>query len=181
MRCDQGLVAPLQGLLDLSPEPHGRGLDRMPADQLAVEPGGGIGSDLPVKVHGGVNLDHELARVLLVVGRRLLQEVFGDLPMVGVQPLDDTCPAQSFEAPDVGLNMALDVAAGNALGQPGDLGVLPRLVEPLVAGGERGDGLIHRPCRRLPADREDGAEPGILGQQRCVELDVVYAGIDRRR
>jgi hypothetical protein len=53
--------------------------------------------------------------------------------MVGVQPLDDTCPPQAFEAPDVGLDMALEVATGNALGQPGDFGVLVGLVEAMVA------------------------------------------------
>ncbi len=131
-----------------------------------------------VSQHGGVNLDHKLSSVLLVVGRRLLQEVPGDLPVVGVQPLDDTRLAQGFQAPDVGLDMPLDVTAGNALGQPGDLGVLARLVEPLVAGCQRGDGLVRRSCRRLPADREDSADAGILGQQRCVELEVVYAGIN---
>jgi hypothetical protein len=47
--CDQGLLAPLQGFLDLVPEAHGRGLDPMPADQLAVEPGG-IGATLPVEI-----------------------------------------------------------------------------------------------------------------------------------
>ena len=96
----------------------------MPADQLAVEPGGGIRADLAVEIHRRVNLDEELAALALVVGRRLLQEVLGDLPMIGIQPLNDARPAQSFEAPHVRLHVSRHVAAGNALRASGDLGML---------------------------------------------------------
>ena len=87
-------------------------------------------------------------------GPSRVQEVLGDLPMVGIQPFGDTRPAQGFEAPHVRLDVAFGVAAGNALGAPGDLRMLAGLVESVVAGGEGGDGLVHdRPEDSLPTVR----------------------------
>jgi hypothetical protein len=104
-------------------------LDAVPADELAVEPGRGVGVDLAIERDGGVHGDDDLAPRALVVGGGALQEVARDFPVVAIEPVDDAGAPQRLQAPNVGLNVPLDIAAGDARVGAGDLVVLPGLVE----------------------------------------------------
>lgn len=141
---DELMPALRQRLLNLVSKPHGGGLDATTADELAVEPGGGLGRDLAIEGDGGVDLDNKLAALAFVVGRCPLQEVARDVPTVGVEAADNARPPQRLKAADVGLDVAFDVPARDARRHPGELVVLLGLVEPVVAGGVGGDGLVDR-------------------------------------
>ena len=65
---DQLQSALLQGLLDLATETRRCGLQGTPADQLAIEPSGRLGPDLPVERDGRVHLDDKLAALPFVIG-----------------------------------------------------------------------------------------------------------------
>src|SRR6516164_9737064 len=74
--------------------------------------------------------------------------------------------------------MPLDVTARDARGPAGDLEVPTRVVEPVIARGEDGDGLVHFARWRPSAEAEDGTDPSLVGQQSGVQLDVMDAGVD---
>jgi hypothetical protein len=77
----------------------------MTADELAVEPGGGLGIDLPIERDGGVHRDDNLAPLALVIGGGTLQEITWDLPVVAIEPVNDAGSTQRLQAPDMGLDV----------------------------------------------------------------------------
>src|SRR5262245_12450964 len=175
---EQLLLALLQGLLDLETEAHRRHLDPMPADQLAVQPGGGLGRNLAVERNGRMYLDAKLAALALLIGAGPRQEVWRNDPMVVVEAGDKARPAQRLQAPDVGLDVPLHITGGNTRSHPSDVVVLRGLVEPIIAGSVDGYGLVHRSSRGLPAEGQNGADARLFRDECCLQLHVMSTSID---
>jgi hypothetical protein len=70
--------------------------------ELAIEPGRALAADLLVEAKRGQRPHSEpIATLPQVVGLSTLDDVLGDPPMVGIDPLDVAAPAQCLQPADV--------------------------------------------------------------------------------
>ena len=76
------------------------------------------------------------------------------------------------------LDVAFDIATGDAPGHPRDLLVNLGFIVPVTAGSVGGNGLIHRSGRRNPPNGQDGTNAGPSGHLRGTQFDVVNTGVD---
>jgi hypothetical protein len=80
-------------------------------DQSPVQPGRAIGADLLFQIEGRDDADAGLPVATGIIGGGAAFEVFRDAPPVGVDPLGDPGAAQRLQPPDMGIDIALVIAA----------------------------------------------------------------------
>src|SRR6266852_735635 len=86
---DQMLAATIHGLLHVLPE-TGRGqVGATGPDQPAIKPGRSLSFDLPFQVEGRKHANVELAISPGIIGGGPALKIFGETPVIGVDPLDD--------------------------------------------------------------------------------------------
>ncbi len=90
---DMVLAALVHGFADLLPEAGWRKVGRLAVDQPPVQPGRAVRSDLFVQIDRGKDANAGLTVSAYVMGGGTADQIIGDAPLVGVDPLDDTGPA----------------------------------------------------------------------------------------
>src|SRR5437868_6372845 len=106
--------------LDKSPSPTADGFVGLSAktavpdfravlgNNLSVEPSRTITGNLPVEADGRERpYSQAVAALAEVVSLPTRDDVFRDLPIVGIDPLDKACPPQCFQAADMGTHESL--------------------------------------------------------------------------
>ena len=89
-----------------------------------------------------------------VIGGGAALEILGDTPLVGVDPLGDSGAAQRLQPPNMRIDIALVVAAGNAALELRLLQMAARPIDAVL--GDGGNGVVGRSGRRLgTADLDD--------------------------
>ena len=107
---DQALSAPLHRLADFPTEASIGKLGTVGRGQLAVEPGRPVAADLPFKVESREDTNPEtVATLAQVVALAALDDILRHAPMVRVDAVDMTGPAQHLQP----ANMKADEASGS--------------------------------------------------------------------
>src|SRR5712691_10995425 len=89
---DQMLAAAIHGPLHVLPE-AGRDQDGGTApDQPAIEPGRSVSFELPFQVEGRKHANVELPISPGIISGGPALKIFGETPVIGVDPLDDPSP-----------------------------------------------------------------------------------------
>ena len=95
-----------------------------------------------------------------IVISRVADQIIWDAPLVGVDALDDAGPAQRLQPPDMGIDIALIVAAGNAALEFRLLQMAARPIDAVL--GDGGDGAVGRSrCRLGRVDAGDMVGPAV--------------------
>src|SRR5229473_7018218 len=86
---DQVLAATIHGLLHVLPEAGRDQIGGTAPDQPAIEPGRAVSFDLRFQVEGRKDANVDLAISPGIIGRGPALKIFGETPVIGVDPLDD--------------------------------------------------------------------------------------------
>src|SRR5216684_1874942 len=86
---DQMLAATIHGLLHVLPEAGRDQIGGSAPDQPAIEPGRAVSFDLRFQVEGRKDANVDLAISPGIIGRGPALKIFGETPVIGVDPLDD--------------------------------------------------------------------------------------------
>jgi hypothetical protein len=106
------LYALLQRRLHLLTEPLAGERDALTGHQLAIEPAHAVMTDLLVEAGGRQDADPDIRTVPReIVGLTALGEIGGDAPVIRIDPLGMTSPAQCLQPADMGANEGLGVSA----------------------------------------------------------------------
>ena len=155
------LAALLHRLAHLLAEAGRRRAGRLAMDQPPVQPGRAVRSELPVQIDGRDDANAGLPVAAGIVISRVAAQIIWDAPLVGVDALDDAGPAQRLQPPDMGIDIALIVAAGNAALEFRLLQMTARPIDAVL--GDGGDAAVGRSgCRLGRADLDDAADAGVL-------------------
>src|SRR5882762_2809908 len=174
---DQMLAATIHGLLHVLPEADHDQVGGTAPDQPAIEPGRSLSLDLPFQVQGRKHANVELPISPGIIGRGPALKIFGEPPMVGVDPLDDPSPSQRFEPANMGVDEAVTVAAGNAAVEPRLLQMAARPIDALLR--HTSNGAVGRTAADLNrSDLDDAAEANDLDSSRIDPGNVVGATIN---
>jgi hypothetical protein len=158
---DQMLAATIHGLLHLLPEAGRDQIGGTAPDQPAIEPGRAVSFDLPFQVEGRKDASVDLAISPGIIGGGPALKIFGEPPMVGVDPLDDPSPTQRLEPANMGVDEAVMVAAGNAAVEPRPLQMAARPIDALLR--HTGNGAIGRTAADFGrSDLDDAADADVL-------------------
>src|SRR5712671_5141014 len=104
---DQMLAATIHGPLHVLPEAGRDQVGGTAPDQPAIEPGRSVSFDLPFQVEGRKHANVELPISSGIISGGPALKIFGEPPMVGVDPLDDPSPSQRLEPADMGVDEAV--------------------------------------------------------------------------
>src|SRR6202043_546450 len=108
----QALPATLHCLSDLPAEPSIGKRGTAGRSQFPVEPSRAVMTKLAVEAGGRQDADADVGAVPReIVGLTAIEEIGRDAPVIGVDPLDMTGPAQRLKSADVGANEGLGIAA----------------------------------------------------------------------
>ena len=108
----EALPAAFHGLTDLVAEPGVGKRGRAGRGQFPVEPSRAVASDLLVKAVVRQDAYSDIRTVpRKIVGLTACGEIGGNAPMIGVDPLGMTGPAQRLQPANVGANEPLRIAA----------------------------------------------------------------------
>src|SRR5882724_11358879 len=174
---DQMLAATIHSLLHVLPEAGRDQVGGTAPDQPAIEPGRSLSLDLAFEIEGRKDASVDLAISPGIIGRGPAHKIFGEPPMVGVDPLDDPSPTQRLEPADMGVDEAVMVAAGNAALEPGLLQMAARPIDALLRHAS--NGAIGRTAARFrQSDLDDAAEADDLNTGRIEAGNVVGAAVD---
>src|SRR6516165_8231775 len=135
---DQMLAASIHGLLHIPPEAGRDQIGGTAPDQPAIEPGRALSLDLAFKIESRKHANVELPISHRIISRGPALKILRETPMVGVNSLDDPSSAQRLEPPNVSLDKAVMVAAGNAALEPGLLQMAARPIDTLLSRGCNG-------------------------------------------
>src|SRR5216683_3535431 len=174
---DQILAAAIHGLLHLLPEAGRDQIGATAPDQPAIEPSRSVSFDLPFQVEGRKHANVELPISSGIISGGPALKIFGEPPMVGVDPLDDPSPSQRLEPANMGVDEAVMVAAGNAAVEPGLLQMAARPIDAILR--HTGNGAVGRTAADLSrSDLDDAAEANDLDSSWIDAGNVVGAAIN---
>jgi len=117
---DEGLRAPFHSLANFRAKSCLGEQRAICRHQLPVEPGGAVRADLRLKIKIGKKPDGHPPSTLGAAIDCAVLKIIGNTPMIGLDPLDNSRPAQGLQPADVALDIGLVVAAQNA--EAGGLG-----------------------------------------------------------
>ena len=90
------LSATTEWVVDLSAKPAIGDCHTLAGDQFPVEPGRAVAADLFLEIEGGQGPNSEpIAALTEVIRLSALNDVLGDLSMIGIDPFHMTSPAQA--------------------------------------------------------------------------------------
>src|SRR5713226_2353710 len=174
---DQMLAAAIHSLLHLLPEAGSDQIGGTAPDQPAIEPGRSLSLDLAFEIEGRKHANVELPISPGIISGGPALKIFGETPVIGVDPLDDPSPTQRLEPADMGVDEAVMVAAGNAALEPGLLQMAARPIDALLR--HAGNGAISGTATYFGrSDLDDAAEADDLDTGRIEAGNVVGAAID---
>src|SRR5882724_4071915 len=174
---DQMLAATIHSLLHVLPEAGRDQVGGTAPDQPAIEPGRSLSLDLAFEIEGRKDARVDLAISPGIIGRGPALKIFGEPPMVGVDPLDHPSPTQRLEPADMGVDEAAMVAAGNAAVEPGLLQMAARPIDAILC--HTGNGAVGRTAADLSrSDLDDAADADIFDSSRIDAGNVVGAAVD---
>src|SRR5712691_10680547 len=174
---DQMLTATIHGLLHVLPEASRDQIGGTASDEPPIEPGRALSLDLAFKIEDRKDASVDLAISPGIIGRGPALKIFGEPPVIGVDPLDDPSPTQRLEPADMGVDEAVMVAAGNAAVESGLLQMAARLIDAVLR--HTGNGAVGRTAADLSrSDLDDAADADVLDSSRIDAGNVVGATIN---
>src|SRR5713226_475818 len=174
---DQMLAAAIHGLLHVLPESGRDQIGGTAPDQPAIEPGRSVSFDLPFQIEGRKDASVDLGISPGIISGGSALKIFGETPVIGVDPLDDPSPAQRLEPANMGVDEAVMVAAGNAAVEPCLLQMAARPIDALLR--HAGNSAIGGTAARFrQSDLDDAADTDDLDTGRIEAGNVVGAAVD---
>src|SRR5579872_6083511 len=149
-------------------------------NHLSIEPSRTIAGNLPVEADGRERpYSQPVTALAEVVGLPTLDDVLRDLPMIGIDPLDKTRPAQRLQAADVGAHESFGVLALPLKAVADALQVPARPVDVGALLDIAGDVAVGRPWTGNDwGCFNDHVSSHLLDPRRVLELHVMDPAID---
>src|SRR5271168_485804 len=133
---DKSLSPAADSFVDLSAKTAVPDFRAVLGNNLSVEPSRTVAGNLPVKADGRERPNSQpVAALAEVVGLPTRDDVLRDLPMIGIDSLNLTCPAKGLQAADVGTHESFGVLALPLKAVADTLQLSARPVEAIVFGG----------------------------------------------
>ncbi len=145
--------------------------------KLPVEPGCALMTDLPLQPYGRERI-HAGVRAITgkIVGKAALRKIVGHAPVIGVDPFDDSGPAQRLQPPDVHLYEGVGIGADMLHLVPRDLQMLRGTIDAVLIRDGENVAVGRARLARRGHSLDDHAPASVFGAGGA-KLDVVDATV----